>query len=150
MNYLGNCLKHARSISSTKTKNFQHYKFFSSFHFTLSRFRTKQVFFIQLQGFLKILKIQEFIYPYVQHGHVCKNLRNPAVAFKVITIWSLRGYSQTTLTKRSRLVLEMSTVSRFSLIPVKEFLHKCQQEVGRWSLMGKILSNQFVNAPLHD
>ena len=42
----------------------------------------------------------------------------------------------------------MSTVCRFSLIIVKEFLHKCQPGVGRLVRMGKLWSTQFVNAPL--
>ena len=42
-----------------------------------------------------------------------------------------RGRSQTTLTRRGRkVVLEMSTVCRFSIISVKEFFQKCQQGVG--------------------
>ena len=32
------------------------------------------------------------------------------------------------------MVMEISTVYRFSLISEKEFLHKCQQLVGRWSI----------------
>ena len=35
----------------------------------------------------------------------------------------------------------------FPLITIKEFRHKCQQGVGMWSIMGTILSTQFVNAP---
>ena len=49
-----------------------------------------------------------------------------------------------------QVVLEMSTTYKFSLISLKEFLHKCQQGVGRWSIRGKILSTQFMNTPLRN
>ena len=39
----------------------------------------------------------------------------------------------------------MSTVCRFSLITVKEFLHHCQPGVGRRSIMGTIWSTQLKN-----
>ena len=32
----------------------------------------------------------------------------------------------------------MSTLCGFSIISAKEFYHKCQAGVGRWSIMGKI------------
>ena len=47
----------------------------------------------------------------------------------------------------SEVVLEMLTLCRFSLMIVMGFIHKWQLGVGRWSVMGKILSTQFVNAP---
>ena len=41
----------------------------------------------------------------------------------------------------------MSTVCRFSTITVKEFSHKCQHGLGRWSMVNKIVSTQFVYDP---
>ena len=70
-----------------------------------------------------------------------------------IDLFLLRGRPQTTLTRRGRqvtqVVLEISTVCRFFLITAKEFCDKWQQGAGRWSIMGKILSTQFLNAPLY-
>ena len=47
-----------------------------------------------------------------------------------------------------QVLLEMSTVCRFSFLIVKEFLHKCQPWVGRWSILGTIWSTQLKNDPL--
>ena len=45
------------------------------------------------------------------------------------------------------MLLDMSTVGRFFSIKVKEFHHKCQPGVSRWSIMDKIGSTQFANDP---
>ena len=41
----------------------------------------------------------------------------------------------------------MSTVCSFSLITVKEFLHKFQHGVGRWSKKAQILSTELKHVP---
>ena len=54
----------------------------------------------------------------------------------VLSLLRARGRSQIMLTRQDRqVVIKMSSVCRFSQIPVKEFRHK---GVGRWSIMGKI------------
>ena len=62
----------------------------------------------------------------------------------VFCSFTVRGRSQTMLTRRGRWVGGTGNVNGMQIfswfILVKEFLHKCQQGVGRWSIMGKILS----------
>ena len=99
---------------------------FSGFHQAESKKRTK------------------YFSPYVQKFQV-----QCSILFYSITAARLKGHSLTTLTRLGRqVVLELLKVLKQLLISVMKFLHKCQQGVGRESMMGKILSTQFVNGPL--